>query len=359
MQAQIAEIQPTLTSSDASVTEWTYGETYDEDTSDVSGWSEPPQQRRRLNEAQVFSTVPTGQLFLDEENPGGSGIENQASASPPQVPQFENKKSPNECVICTMGLKGEEDDDYAEDAAWWCSGKAECRAECWCCESCKDHYVVCTVCRVWALVPASLHKTPTATMPQFPYEHEIQSCRGTGKKQEGLLCYAAATATAILWATQTKGKRDLSIYECMHLFATSGQAPSAFGHYFEAFVYLRKLDYWGKRTAGDIIKDVFLKDPEYRKILDAVCLEYGTPTFPADIPNQLHYQRIKTADLKKAITSDKPVIKGEETHWVVIFGIAGRGQDEITHITVYDPMRDSYETLPWDAATAADYYVVG
>ena len=37
MQAQIAEIQPTLTSSDASVTEWTYGETYDEDTSDVSG----------------------------------------------------------------------------------------------------------------------------------------------------------------------------------------------------------------------------------------------------------------------------------------------------------------------------------
>lgn len=251
--------------------------------------------------------------------------------------------------------------DYG-GAAWWCSGNPEHRVALIYCTTCKDRTTYCPMCRPGqvAFVAASrlnpVVEAPQA--PQFHFRHEISGCRGTGKPQTGMLCYAAATATAILWATG----QDFTIYECMHLYIMSGQAASEadFDEYRMGYATIKASPDYADDTVGFIIDNVFRGGDEwYGRVFNSVCSRMGTPVFPGSVSAQLHYQGISAADLTAAIQYGNPVIKGEGNHWVVIFGVCGTSENNITHITVYDPMANAYRDIAWTPATKADYYIVG
>ncbi len=361
------------------------GSSYDENA-DPSFWQqetlEPPRQRRRLNEEETpgYSSVAPGELFpgleslgtqnygtdhyADTNFPGHHQEESVSSDADgedgtPQpsvvVPQATTATILLDCAICSADFELV-NDDYQPGEVWWCSGSAEDRRRYIYCTTCKDRIAFCNFC-AHTLVVASLRNPPVAQVYQFPFQREINGCRGTGKPQTGMLCYAAATATAILWGT----RQDLSIYECMHHFAMSDQSNGipAFDQYRLTYTELTSMSDYTQLSVANMITQIFEVYPDYTAILDAACAEFGSPVFPANVGNQLHYQSITTNDLSAAILQDRPVIKGEGNHWTVIFGVRGNSQDSIAYITVYDPMTNSYRDVNWVPATRADYYIVG
>jgi len=361
------------------------GSSYDENAY-PSSWQEDtqerPRRRRRLNEEEPpgYSTVAPGELFPGPDSPGtqdyetdhyadtnfpghyqqepvSSDSDGEDGTPQPSVmaPQATTATILLDCAICAEDFELV-DGDYQPGEVWWCSGSAEDRRKYVYCTTCKNRIAFCNFC-AHTLSVASLRNPPVAQVYQFPFQHEINGCRGTGKPQTGMLCYAAATATAILWGT----RQDLSIYECMHHFAMSVQSNgiAVFDRYRLTYTALVSMPAYAQLSVANIITQIFQVYPEYTPILDAACGEFGTPVFPANVANQLHYQSITTNDLSAAIQQGKPVIKGEGNHWTVIFGVRGNGQNDIAYISVYDPMTNSYKDVNWVPATRADYYVVG
>jgi hypothetical protein len=261
------------------------------------------------------------------------------------------------CTICTADLQlNEAGDDYAPGAAWWCSGTAADRGVLYC-TTCKDAQGACPTCVTYALVQASIAIPPTALVYQFAFGYEIDGCRGTGKAQTGMLCYAAATATAILWGP----RRDLSIYECMHNYIMSDQSADDqyCAAYRAAYATATSVAPYSTMSVSQVIDSVFRVYDDYIQIFNNVQASFGSPVFPGDIQSQLYSPSMTNEELRAAVMGNRPVIKGEGVHWTVIFGIRGANQDNIARVVVYDPMSNAYRDEVWSPQVVADYFVVG
>jgi hypothetical protein len=302
------------------------------------------------------STFDTDQFFNDSDDEAEPERKRQRRGDE-EPALFPLDQMVTQCSSCLDDLAlNDQQTDYAPEAAWWCSGGVDIQRAVYC-KACADQVVCCTICQCFAFGPASRLTAPAPQLHSHVYAYEIASRRGSGKPQEGMLCYAASAATALLWNTGT----DLSIYECMHLYLMSDQAADNNGvvtWYRDAFTQVVTSPGYGGLNPGEILDKVFRADPSYVDLMATVMSEMGSPVFPSGTPVRLHSPRISTADLVAAVTSDKAVIKGEGPHWTVIFGVMGPSQNSIVGVTVYDPMYDSYRAESWSPNVDADYYVV-
>lgn len=246
--------------------------------------------------------------------------------------------------------------DYAP-GAFWCSGRARDRERAVYCTKCAEAAGRCRICNAFTLAPASKLAAPVPQEVVHQFAHEIAGCRGRGRKQVGMLCYAAAASTAMLWGA----KKDYSVYECMHFYLVSDQAAAddtAVAWYRDAHEKIILAKEFADYTLRQILENVFLTAPDYSDLMSTVVWKFGSPVFPQEVPAILH-QGMRTDQLVTAITRGRAVIKGEGSHWTVVFGVRGESEQNITSICVYDPMGDTYEIESWDPGTQADYYVVG
>jgi len=302
-------------------------------SSDEEASLEPDPRRRRLNQ--------------DEP-------ESYTAPAPQPAPQPKVK----DCAMCDEKLAlNEAGDDYAAGKVFWCSGLAEDRAVGAYCDGCAgEANHCCKACKLYHLAAASMPVIPAPQLIAQAYDYEIPGCLGRGRPQVARLCYAAAAATATLWATG----QDISIYDFMHLYLMSDQAPSegSVAWYRVCYATVSSTPAFTQYTPVQIIENVFLAAPEYSEMIASVVWGWGTPVFPQGVPAVLR-QNMDTTELAAAVTGGKVVIKGEGVHWTVIYGLLGNSPQGITAIRIYDPISDGYLAESWPPDGHVDYYVVG
>ncbi|HEY3867279.1 MAG TPA: hypothetical protein VGM10_02980 [Actinocrinis sp.] len=291
-------------------------------------------------------------LFPDADN---------ESASQRPTPDQATPKVLVECTVCSSGLEvytaADGELDYKAGAASWCSGRPEDRLVLVYCAQCAAEADKCDQCNEYALAPASRLAPPVPVPLGYQFAYEIPGCHGSGKKQVGMLCYAAAAATAMLWGAQ----QDHSIYECMHFYLMSEQADSSDEDvvwYRTSYASLVSAPPYDSYPLQRIVDEVFLVNPGYAEMIGRVRSKFGSPVFPDGVLARLN-QEMSTGDLVESILGDKAVLKGEGNHWTVIYGVRGTSAEEIATVCVYDPMTNGYLRRNWNPESKADYYIVG
>ncbi|MGP3683139.1 hypothetical protein ACTVZO_00085 [Streptomyces sp. IBSNAI002] len=156
--------------------------------------------------------------------------------------------------------------------------------------------------------------------------------------QEGTLCYAAAAATAYQWAGI-----NVSLYEMMHAYLISEWAEHSIGAkpYREA---VHTIPGWETMAASDIIEIIKRDNAD---VFSSATLLLGIPVMTLGTVTQI---ALSSANLKKHIASNQPIIVSEANHWRVVYGILEEG-DTIVGILVFNPARGGYyETVQYPLA---------
>lgn len=177
-----------------------------------------------------------------------------------------------------------------------------------------------------------------------------------GVPQVGMLCYAAAAATACRFAgLQT------TLLESMHRYAYSlGNEQSwAKGYrlaYDEAKMYLEIKN--TNPSVDSVLGRVKDKKPE---AYNSATQNVGSPAFPPEMDGKLAYPAnasMTSSALFNLINSDKVVMAGDSVHWVVIYACFGSAPDDINFIEFYDPSGGTVVTQKWPTAYM-QFIVVG
>lgn len=205
--------------------------------------------------------------------------------------------------------------------------------------ACADGMQICGGCFVNMLVPAAGRDSPPG--PRVPVAFPIHVQSGIwnpahGVHQEGMLCYAAAVATACKCAGE-----PTTLLECMHNYAFSAKNVADWAQsYRDAFTAAEQAigAERGDTSVDNVVQRMSRTNPGvYRSAIAGV----GSPVFPVTIAGQV--RNLSEGDMTSGmlfdlINANKVVMAGSKTHWVVIYACYGADRDHIKRIELYDPL---------------------
>ena len=176
-----------------------------------------------------------------------------------------------------------------------------------------------------------------------------------GVHQEGMLCYAAAAATACLCVGV-----PTTLLERMHAYAFSaGNAGPWAQDYKDAFTAAAQaIGAEGGDTAVDNVVQRISRTN--RGVYVSALGGIGSPIFPDGMEDQV--RNLKKGDMTSGvlfdlISANKVVMAGSSTHWVVIYACYGTDRDHINRVELYDPLGSGRATTDSWPNAAYDFFI--
>jgi hypothetical protein len=224
---------------------------------------------------------------------------------------------------------------------------------------CVNPDLPCTVCQLNMLVLVTGRDDHPQRRVQRPFAVQAHSTMWSpahGVAQTGMLCYAAAAATAC----QCAGVQ-ITLLECMHMYAYSGANEHRWAEsYRQEFDKTKKaLIETGNPdpSVDDIVQSISGSKPQlYNSAMGGT----GSPMFPPAMAGRVEHPRatMPSAELLSLISQNKLVMAGDSTHWVVVYACYGSDQNSIDFIEFWDPGGSgSVGTKKWPA-TYTQYLVI-
>jgi hypothetical protein len=178
-----------------------------------------------------------------------------------------------------------------------------------------------------------------------------------GVPQTGMLCYAAAAATAC----QCAGVQ-ITLLECMHMYAYSGANEHRWAEEYKQEFDNSKRTLIGSGNPNPSVDDILQSISGRRpQLYSTVMGGTGSPMFPPAMSGRVEHPRatISSAELFSLINQNKLVMAGDSTHWLVIYACYGSAQDSIDFIEFWDPGGSGgVSTKAWRPRTYTQYLVV-